>query len=279
MRLNKSWIATGLTLLLASNPIQAGTQICHIANAGFFIESSGTGVLIDAVMKRDDYEQTFALPSEEVLTNMTFGQGAFESVKLALVTHKHGDHFDAEASLQHLRSSEVRYIMPPEAYELMKSAGMTELESARVQALLPNWDDGPLRVSGDGYEVDVYRIDHGPNMPQNLGYRIHINGKTFFHTGDINATPERLKAAGLQKTPVDYMMMPFWYALQQKDAIDTAWQLGTMIATHYHAKEQAWMADAGGPEGLRRAAASVWPNSLRIDREMQCEEIDEFTTH
>lgn len=264
-------LAVGLTSLAVPS-VSAG-EICHIANAGFYFENNGTGVLVDAVMERDDYDQTFALPSAPLLASMTTGSDKFGNVRLALATHKHGDHFDAAASLRHLRATEVRYIVPPEAFDLMKTAGMTDAEAERVHAFLPEWGKGPEKISGEGFEVEVYRVDHGPNMPQNLGYKVTLGDRTFFHTGDINATAERLADAGLNKLKIDYMMMPFWYALQAKPNVEAAWDIGTMIATHYHAKEQPWMAQSGGPEGLRSAAKSVWPNSLRIDKEMQCEPI------
>jgi len=264
-----------IAVMLQATTANAEVKICHIANAGFFFEASGNGVLVDAVMQRDDYNQRFALPSASTLADMQTGTGAFSAVKLALVTHKHGDHFDAAASLKHLRIDKgVEYIMPPEAFNLMQAEGLTDTEAKRVHPILPDWRSGPVSHTVGDIRVEIYRIDHGPNMPQNLGYRVTLGETSFFHTGDINATDERLKNAGLNKTYVDYMLMPFWFALQQKPAVESAWNISTMIPMHYHAKEQSWMAQYGGPEGLRRSAASIWPNSIRIDKEMQCKKLD-----
>lgn len=274
MKKIKTGLAASVLASALTMQVSADDKICHIANAGFLFEKADRGVLVDAVMQRDDYEKTFALPSPETLSAMEAGTGAFSNVKLVLVTHKHGDHFDAAASLRHIRAdADVEYVMPPEAFDLMKSAGMTTEEAKRVHAPLPDWTDGPALLEKDGIKLETYRVDHGPDMPQNLGYRVTIAGTSFFHTGDINASPERLKNAGLSSVPVDYMMMPFWYALQQKASAESAWTIGTMIATHYHAKEQPWMERMGGPEGLRTAAAAAWPNSIRIDKEMQCEKL------
>jgi len=263
-------------MLSPAPSVQASNEarICHIANAGFLVAGNEGGVLIDAVMKRDDYNGRFSLPSPETLAAMQSGSGDFSNVKLALVTHRHGDHFDAGASLKHIRSdSEVEYVMPPEAFALIKKAGIDDVESERVHVVLPKWSDGGQFFKINGIKLEAFRIDHGLNMPQNIGYKVTLGNTSFFHTGDINASLVRLQNAGLDRIAVDYMMMPFWYAMQQKENIDTAWNLETMIGTHYHAKEQPWMTDSGGLEGLRRAVAETWPNSLRLDREMQCEKL------
>lgn len=270
-------LGTALALALSNNSAAAAdsANLCHIANAGFYVAGSNEGVLIDAVLHRDDYDGRFALPSDETQQNIADSSGPFSKAKLALVTHKHGDHFDAEASLRHLRSSpDLHYVMPPEAFALMKSAGLTDKEASRVHASLPEWSDGPQKMTINGIELEVYRIDHGPNMPQNLGYRITLDSRSFFHPGDINASAEKLDGAGLKKTPVDYMLMPFWYAVQQRELINNAWSVGTLVGMHYHAKVQPWMTDMGGPEGLRTAVKNTWPNSIRLDREMQCHELN-----
>ncbi len=246
-------------------------KLCHVANAGFLAEVSNSAIVVDAVLQRDDYDGTFALPSETTLTSLQQGTGSFTNVKVALVTHIHGDHFDAAASLQHLRADKkVEYIVPPEALQLFKDAGLTEDNSKRIHAVLPDWEEGPKKIAANGIEIEVFRIDHGPQMPQNLGYKINLSGRTVFHTGDVNASAEQLENAGLNKNPVDLMLMPFWNILQQKETIETAWTIGTMVPMHYHAKAQPWMEQFGGPLGLRAATEVLWAGSARVDQEMQC---------
>ncbi|MBL4836083.1 MAG: MBL fold metallo-hydrolase [Kordiimonadaceae bacterium] len=252
----------------------ADLTLCHIANAGFFAEASGQAVVIDAVLKRDDYDGSFALPSAQTLQTLQNGTHTFSNVKLALVSHLHGDHFDAKATLHHLKSNpKVAYVMPSSAYDLLIAAGLPEAHKDRVHAIMPDEENSPKKLEINGISLTIFRIDHGPNMPQNLGYKVTLAGKTVFHTGDINASAEQLSAAGLSNTATDIMLMPFWYVLQQTETIKKAWDIKTMVPMHYHAKEQPWMARLGGPEGLRTATAALWPTALRIDKEMQCETI------
>lgn len=267
-----SALASSLTL---SGAYAEPVKLCHIANAGFLAEAGESAVLFDAVMEKDHYDGRFALPSSETLSAMQAGKDAFEKVKLALVTHRHGDHFDAQATLNHLRMDQtVSYVMPPEAYQLLLGAGLGEPEKSRVHAILPDWTDGPVKHKIGGVDLEIYRVDHGPNMPQNLGYRVKVGDKWVFHTGDINASAERLQDAGLNATNVDIMLMPFWYILEHDKTIRKAWDISSMVPMHYHATPQPWMADLGGPEGLRTRTATLWPNSVRLDREMQCQSMD-----
>lgn len=264
-------LLAAIVLLSTPSYSKEPIKLCHIANAGFLAEVGSAAIVVDAVLERDDYDGTFALPSNSTLTSLQQGAKAFTNVKVALVTHIHGDHFDAAASLQHLRTNkEVEYIVPPEALQLFKDAGLTEINSRRIHAVLPNWEEGPQTVTANGIEIEVYRINHGPKMPQNLGYKANINGRTIFHTGDINASADQLESAGLNKNSVDVMLMPFWNILQQKETIETAWTIGTMVPMHYHAKAQPWMEQFDGPLGLRKATEKLWTGSVRVDQEMQC---------
>ncbi len=247
-------------------------NVCHVANAGFLVSTKNAAIVIDAVMEKDNYEGRFSLPSPSTLDSLQKATGQFEKVKVALVSHLHGDHFDPLASLQHMRSNKhVEYVMPPEAYQMLISAGLTDTEHKRVHSVLPDWKSGPLSITVNDVPIEIYRIDHGPDMPQNLGYRVTLGNHTVFHTGDINASAERLSAAGLGKTPVDIMLMPFWNILERKDTIEEAWSIKTMIPMHYHAQAQPWMEQFGGPLGLRTTTEAQWPNAVRLDQEMQCQ--------
>ena len=269
------FIAAIAGVFLATGAQAANLKLCHIANAGFLAASGDTAFIVDAVMARDTYNGQFALPSNTTLYNMHHSKEAFKNVKLALVTHLHGDHFDAESSRQHIENSpSVEYVLAPDAYRLLVETGLSEKQKQRVHSVMPTAGEGPVKMTIGSMSLEVYVVDHGPNMPQNLGYKITIGDKTVFHTGDINASAEQLAEAGLNKTPVDVMLMPFWYILEQNDTVLKTWGIKTMVPMHYHAKAQPWMADLGGPEGLRTAAQKPWTNSLRIDKEMQCEIIE-----
>ncbi|WP_286829095.1 MULTISPECIES: MBL fold metallo-hydrolase [Kordiimonas] len=261
--------------LLASAPVAAeGVKLCHIANAGFLVEGEETAVLFDAARVTDEYDGEYGLPSAGLMADLTLGKGAFEKVKLAFVSHKHNDHFDAGATLAHLRAdADVTYLMPPEAFEMLKQAGLTEAEEARAMAVLPPWEGGPLSYDIAGVKVKAYRVDHGPNRPQNIGFHVTVDGVSFFHTGDINASGESLRKAGLGNTPVDVMLLAFWYGLnnpQQSKTITDMWQIGTVVPMHLAPGERGWMNQYGGRDQFLAWIHGQWPGSVQLTDEMAC---------
>lgn len=265
-----------LGLLFAALGITHGTQaeditVCHIANAGFYVESGGSGILIDAVMQRDAYDGQFALPSSGTLKDITEGNNRFSNVKLAVATHIHADHFDAAASVQHMkRSPKVRYLLTPKSFDALKPSGAGD-EISQATAVR-HADDTPVTIKQDGLTVEVYEVDHGEKAPTNFGYKITFpSGRSVFHTGDITASLESLRKHGLDKTEVDVLLIPFWYLLQNSANVPEAWNAGTIVPTHFMAKEQKWMEQYGGMEGVKKQALKAFPSqSTLIDKEMQC---------
>ena len=254
--------------LVMELPASAGSvKLCHIANAGFIAEGKNAAVLFDAARMRDEYGARFVMPSGDLMQDLTAGSGAFSKVKLALVSHRHNDHFDQSATLAHLRADlDVEYIMPPEAYDLLVAAGLSEVEATRVHSVLPPWEGGPVVRNIAGMRIEAYRVDHGPNRPQNVGYRVLLDGMTFFHTGDISASAESLRKAGLVATPVDVMLLAYWYGdadTAQNKAIFDAWEIGTTVPMHF--------AGAGSSrERLIRNIHAQWPSSVQLTSEMAC---------
>ena len=242
-------------------------KLCHIANAGFMAEGKTAAVLFDAARVTDEYKGAFRLPSQSLMQDLTAGTGAFAKVKVALVSHRHNDHFDASATLAHLRTDlDVEYIMPPEAYALLEKAGLTDTEAKRVHSVLPPWEGGPVTLDIAGARIEAYRIDHGPNRPQNIGYRVFLDGMIFFHTGDMSASAESLRKAGLGATPVDVMLLAYWYGMNdaaQNKAIFDTWEIGTVVPMHF-----------GGSGASRdRVIKNIhaqWPGSVMLTTEMAC---------
>ena len=185
--------------------------------------------------------------------------------KLAVATHIHADHFDAAASVQHMESkSDVRYILTPQSFEALKPAGAGAEISHAVTPSHEN--DGPVTIKQDGLTTEIYKVDHGKGAPTNFGYKITFpSGRSVFHTGDINASLESLKKHGLDKTPVDVLLIPFWYLLQNSANVPEAWNAQTVVPTHFMAKEQEWMAQYGGMEGVKKLALNAFPEKKHAD--------------
>ncbi len=270
--LKRAFVA-GVMALSPASASAEGVKLCHIANSGFLAEGRMSAVLFDAARLVDTYDGDYAMPSRGLVDDMIHGRGAFEHVTLALVSHNHNDHFDPVGTLKHLRGNKrVHYVMPPEAFEMLNH--LTEDEAARVHVVLPDWDAGPVTNQFGDVTVEAYRVSHGEGGPQNIGYRVSLDGVRIFHTGDIAADKESLTRAGLRQTEADVMLMPFWYGLnnaEQNEAILSAWQVGTMVPMHFAPTEERWMQEYGGFDMLIKHVHDQWPNSRKVLGEMACE--------
>ena len=259
------------TLSVSTSFSASAVDLCHVANAGFLIKGENASVLIDGLMQEDHYEGRFALPSTEMYDEMVNKTGLFKDLKLVLSTHRHGDHFDPKATVQHLRATDdVRYGVAAETIPTLKANGLQESEQERLHVV----EDGPQSsFSYGGVDVQTFDVDHGPNAPQNVGYRVTVDGVSFFHTGDINTTREQLAEAGVTDIEVDALIIPFWFGLQnvdQQQTISASWKVGTMVPTHFHAIHQPWMGQFGGLEGLKNTIAETFDGAIINTIEGEC---------
>ena len=94
-------------LLILGAQIIAGcaaptVELTAIANEGFLIRSAGRTVLVDALFRATaPYPEFFSQgPSEDLVRQMVSGEGVFNRIDLALVTHSDGDHFHAATALK-----------------------------------------------------------------------------------------------------------------------------------------------------------------------------------
>lgn len=268
-------LITVATLLALPTTGASAVDLCHVANAGFLIKGKSASVLIDGLMEEDQYQGRFALPSMVHLKAMTEKNGDYENLSLVVSTHRHGDHFDPLATIKHLRATEgVTYAYPADAVAALDANGLNESEKERVvsvpDATLTDFKVGDIRVQ-------TFDVDHGPNMPQNVGYRITVDDVSFFHTGDISASRAQLKGAGVNALEVDALIIPFWFGFrndEQMTAITESWDAKMVIPTHFNPEPAAWMAQFGGLEGVQITVISQFEKAEIITEEGKCIKIE-----
>lgn len=274
MRTRPALVAT-LVLMALPLPAASAVELCHVANAGFLIKGETASVLIDGLMREDQYDGRFELPSDATLDAMMNRTGLFENLSVVLSTHRHGDHFDPKATIQNLRATKgVRYGVPADAVAALEANGLTDAERHRLMVV----EDGPQQeFSHAGVRIQTFDVDHGPNMPQNVGYRVTVDDASFFHTGDISAKRAQLLAAGVNALPVDVLIMPFWYGFQdpeQRQTIEESWTYGRVAPTHFSPTPQAWMDQFGGLKGVKNSLAASFDRTIINTTEGDCTAID-----
>lgn len=246
-------------------------ELCHVANAGFLIKGKDASVLIDGLMEQDQYQGRFALPSSAHLNAMMGKTGDYENLSLVVSTHRHGDHFDPLATIKHMRATRnVKYAYPAEAVASLEANGLTSVEKERIISVA---DATQTDFKVGHVSVQTFDVDHGPNQPQNVGYRITVDGVSFFHTGDISASREQLADAGLNALEVDALIMPFWFGLQNPEQMQTikeSWNAKMVIPTHFSPEPAPWMEQFGGMSGVQNTVISSFDKAKIITEEGKC---------
>ena len=82
--------------------VKAEVHITYVGNAGFLINIGDKKILIDALFK--GFKGNYNLP-QKVQDKLTLAQAPFDDVDLILVTHAHGDHFNANMVSEHMKNN------------------------------------------------------------------------------------------------------------------------------------------------------------------------------
>jgi L-ascorbate metabolism protein UlaG (beta-lactamase superfamily) len=175
-------------------------RITYVANEGFLVAAGDASVLVDGLFGGPSLDWA-DVPSAETQERLRAGAPPFDKVRVALVTHRHVDHFDPGVAVAFLRSRpEADLVGPPQVVERLEATPGFEAVASRVHAApAAPGSDTPLTFAD--VMVRALGIAHSPYMvkdestgervnrhrdTENLGYAVDVRGFTFFHDGDAS---------------------------------------------------------------------------------------------
>jgi L-ascorbate metabolism protein UlaG (beta-lactamase superfamily) len=197
-KLNRLYLIILIVILSGFTNLKKELKITYLANCGFLYESANTKVLIDPFGTM--YGNTFYLPSNETKTNIVNGNIPFDNIDLLLITHIHGDHFNAKLAERFLLNNrKAKMICPSQVYTQMKDS-CNSFDQIKSQIISPNLSiNESEKIKVNGILVTAIRMQHGTNRSlegvsyteyteyektENFGYVIHFDQKNVFHQGD-----------------------------------------------------------------------------------------------
>ncbi|HPS13764.1 MAG TPA: MBL fold metallo-hydrolase, partial [Prolixibacteraceae bacterium] len=173
-------------------------NMTYLGNCGFLYESGKDKVIIDPF--GTEFGNYFQLPSENTKENIIAGKAPFDKVDLLLITHIHGDHFNAKLTEYFLlNNSNAKMICPRQVYNQLKDScsNFAQIESRIISPDLSFNESKQIKING--LTVQAIRMQHGTDRnldgihysdyteyekTENLGYVINFNNKRVFHQGD-----------------------------------------------------------------------------------------------
>ena len=191
------WLILTIMLCGFTNPKEE-LKITYLANCGYLYESGQSKVLIDPF--GTEFGDFFYLPSNETKENIVKGNVPFENIDILLITHIHGDHFNAQwAESFLLNHSKTKMICPSQVYQQMKDScnNFAKIASQIISPDLSIYESTKIRING--ISLTVIRMQHGTDRSleglsvsdytdyektENFGYVVHFDKKNIFHQGD-----------------------------------------------------------------------------------------------
>lgn len=170
----------------------------YLANCGFLYENDKSKILIDPF--GTEYGKFFYLPSEKTKWNIIKGNAPFNKIDLLLITHIHGDHFNAKLTESFLLNhSKAKMICPSQVYKQMKDS-CSSFAKIEPQIISPDLSmNESKRIIINDFSVTTIRMQHGTDRSleglsnsdyteyektENFGYVVHFDKKNVFHQGD-----------------------------------------------------------------------------------------------
>lgn len=233
-----------IALLSLVNTVSSESNVVtvtYIANEGILIQSGNQQVLIDALHK--PYLPEYLATPQKNLDAMMASRPPFEDIELLLVSHIHGDHFNAELVAQYLQVSKTAKLF---------ATLQAQSEIAKIFSGLANICDKTQVIryhaemdtsfSATGIQVRMVRIAHGGarwSGMQNVGHIVEVGGLKFLHIGDPSYGQKDFERLQLFKDKIDVAILPFWFltAAKGREIINKLIKPVYLVAVHVPPKE------------------------------------------
>ena len=262
-----------MTVLCSSTPVSGQDgELCHIANAGFFATDGDKSIFMDALFARGLVGYNFAKPP--LRREMEYMQGRFANVRMIFASHDHADHMKGEPVIRHMRHNpDTAIIMTKQGHDKLRSVDLMPYEEKRIYSAVPKIGENKI-LKGLAFPTTLYGISHGDGRTiDNIGIRVEVAGQSIMHVGGMDAKLDDLKAAGIDKLKVDWLLLPYWLLLDKESLklIEAAFEARHIVPMHYDKGDLTnWLKKQGGIEGIKQKVRKSLPNIIELDTEMAC---------
>lgn len=210
-----------LAALLVSPPSRGHEpvgEVQYLGNEGLWVRADAGQALFDGLFVDGlDYYQPVP---PEFSAKILDAEEPFDDIRLVLVSHVHGDHFDAKSVLDFLRANQAAALFAP-AQVTLKVKELVD-EEAPLLARVHTFDLAPTdepKISEHGvFEIAGVAIPHGGGARmadiQNIAFRVTLADElTVLHLGDATTNPEAFERhrAFWQQRPLAAVFPPYWF--------------------------------------------------------------------
>lgn len=216
-------------------------RVRHIGNAGLMIVQGDTKILFDPLYS-NGYNNYHLVPPD-VKAAVIAGVPPFDNIAALLISHAHGDHFDAADIVAfHANHPGTLIIGPGQAIRAIIETGQASVRmQERFVPMGLTYGQDPLTVSFETLSVEAVRIPHagGPGRREieNLVYRVTLEGAaTVMHMGDSDPALEFFSPyeTHWRARETDMAFPPYWFFLSAEglQIVDGVLNAGEAVGVH-----------------------------------------------
>lgn len=219
------------------------SELEYIANEGVLFTHGEKSVIFDSFYS-DSINGTYLLVDQDTQKALLAAKPPYQHIKLAFVSHIHGDHFSATPTLKYLRERKnVRLIAPGQVVDALLNAGGEDVKSQLIRVdLAPG--EAPIDIPVEHFKVKAAAVPHIHPMHkdvENLIFSVSIKGSpTIAHLGD--ATQEKKWYPPLEDffKPVNIALVPSWFITmdEAKDIVTEFLKDAYIIGIHLPAESK-----------------------------------------
>jgi hypothetical protein len=178
-------------------------QLTILANEGLLIRSGDAGILIDAF-----------IDAGEAGSDLLAGRQPFSSIKLAIITHPHREHFDATTAGTFLKNNRDAVLVSSEEVIQAIRNDFPDLPGIEDRMREIRSDGGvttAMTVSGIRLDFMLFSHEASEFYPEQvMPHIIHLAGKKILYIGDSEMRPENWKPYNLAAREIDIVILPLW---------------------------------------------------------------------
>ncbi len=232
-------------------------SVTYLGNTGLLVDHGEQQVMFDPFFH--SHFGQYQLVPEATRTAIFSAEPPFDSIEMILISHAHGDHFDAKDVVQYLtKQPATKLLAPTQAVNELQAIAGYEAIKKQVTGIDLAYGDEPIELNFPGIEVDVVRIPHagwpGRAHVSNLVYRVTLNGQaTVMHMGDADPDDTHFKpwASYWEAQVTDQAYPPYWFMLTPDGQDILANRVNATHATGVHVPTRV-------PEALKHSGADYF---------------------
>ena len=185
---------------------QSTIKITYIGNDGVYISDGEKGVIIDALPgSLSGWKQI----AGGVQPNIEQGNYPYDDIKVAMITHNHGDHVSSSSMTAFLSNNPGASLLVPSQIRGSISGSSGQIVDFTLTL------DSATDITIDEIPIKIMRIRHfTPNdgsdfsSSESLAYLIELGGKKILHIGDGDLSAANFDDLGLENEDIDVALIP-----------------------------------------------------------------------